>query len=412
MKKFSQHLTESVSSSKVRFLTHLEDLLIENGHEGATFALNLLKQFGSMFEDGGVPTGVNLTTKWDGAPAVVFGPDPADGEFFVATKSAFNKTPKLMKTHKAIDTEYGGKTVAPYLHACLDYLKQLRPPIILQGELIFIDNEVTERDINGQRFLTFKPNTIMYAVDKMSELGKRIALAKLGIVLHTMYTGKGRDITAFNASPIRPTVFSSLKPSTDIVTVDATFDDVSGTATFTHEEQNDFELAIGRIETRIAWLKQNEGPEVARFFMEKPMNALLKTYINQRVRENRKDSPSYSKLIDFLDDQCNKEVALRSTLKGKQKVVDDCAALVTFISTHKNSINGWFQLYTNIANTKNMVIHKLGEVSKVQSFIPQDDGSFKVTGPEGFVATSHDGRMVKLVDRLEFSRANFAVHKD
>lgn len=408
---FKQHLTESVSSSKVRFLTHLEDLLIENGAEGATFALELLKQFGSMFEDGGVPEGVNLTVKWDGAPAVVFGPDPDDGEFFVATKSAFNKKPKLMKTHKAIDAEYGDKSVAPYLHLCLDYLKELRPPIILQGELIFVDNEVVERDINGKRFLTFKPNTIMYAVDKMSELGKRIAFAKLGIVLHTMYMGKGRDISAYSASPIRPTVFSSLKPSNDVVTVDATYDDVSGTATFTREEQDDFELALQRIESMIKGWNDTDSQDVLHFMSNKPMSALIKTFINVQVRKNS-TKRGYLPLIEWLDEVCNSEYEQRSTPKGKQKVLDDYAVLVTFISNHKNAVNGWFQLHTAIANAKNLVIHKLGEVSKVQSFIPQEDGSFKVTGPEGFVATSHDGRMVKLVDRLEFSRANFAVHQD
>lgn len=104
---FKQHLDEAATPGKLKHLTHLEDLMLDDGAAGLAFAVDVLEQFGYMLEHGGVSRSLNVTTKWDGAPSVVFGPDPADGRFFVATKSAFSKNPKLMKYIKRLPTPMG-----------------------------------------------------------------------------------------------------------------------------------------------------------------------------------------------------------------------------------------------------------------------------------------------------------------
>lgn len=64
----------------------------------------------------------------------------------------------------------------------------------------------------------------------------------------------------------------------------------------------------------------------------------------------------------------------------------------------------------NLINAKEQIINRLKKIEGVGTFL-EDENGFKVTSPEGFVAIK-DGMAVKLVDRLEFSRANFTVAKD
>jgi hypothetical protein len=81
------------------------------------------------------------------------------------------------------------------------------------------------------------------------------------------------------------------------------------------------------------------------------------------------------------------------------------------VRTNQREMSQWFELHAAITSAKLMLVRKLAQAARVETFIPTADG-FRVTGPEGFVAVSHTGRMVKLVDRLEFSRANFLAPRD
>ena len=71
-----------------------------------------------------------------------------------------------------------------------------------------------------------------------------------------------------------------------------------------------------------------------------------------------------------------------------------------------------FNLTRKIEQAKKIFITKYNSVIKTKQFITQPDGTLKVTAPEGYVAVDHLGNMIKLVDRLEFSKANFAVSKE
>jgi hypothetical protein len=120
-----------------------------------------------------------LSVKIDGAPAIVWGIDPACGEFFVGTKAVFNKKKiRIAHNHEDIDQHYEGN-VADILHACFDYLPRFET--IYQGDFIGFGGD-TE----------YNPNTITY---KFGE----VVSQKIIIAPHTCYYAESdlRDAQAF-----------------------------------------------------------------------------------------------------------------------------------------------------------------------------------------------------------------------
>ena len=108
-----------------------------------------------------------LSVKIDGAPAIVWGTNPANGEFFVGTKAVFNKKKiRIAHNHEEVDAFYQGE-VAQILHCCLDHLP--RTESIIQGDFIGFGglNEYT-------------PNTITY-------LFGDIVTQNIIIAPHTVY---------------------------------------------------------------------------------------------------------------------------------------------------------------------------------------------------------------------------------
>jgi len=383
--------------------------MVDDGVAGMRQSIEVLRQFRHMLIRGGVSKALHVTTKWDGAPSVVFGPDPADGKFFVATKSAFSKTPKLMKTHAQIAAAYGGGGVSQVLHDCLSELALLRPTRVLQGDLLFNGARgVKAQSIQGKDYLTFRPNTILYAVGVKSALGQSIGRAALGIAIHTMYSGSG-TMARLRAAPITPGVFSSLTKTNRVAALDAAYDDVSGNASFTNEEEGEFSLLLSRIGT----LAQKIPALTYTTIAAEPLRALMNIFLNQQVRGGRASSPRQTRdnLSIFLAARQEKEMAKRSSEAGKKNVAATFTVMLDAVRTNPHEMAQWFELHAAITAAKLMLIRKLAQAVRVQTFIPTADG-FRVTGPEGFVAISHAGRMVKLVDRLEFSRANFMAPRD
>jgi hypothetical protein len=408
MKSFLTHLNEG-SDGKLRHLQHLEDLMLDDGVAGMQRAIEVLRQFRHMLIGGGVSKALHVTTKWDGAPSVVFGPDPADGKFFVATKSAFSKTPKLMKSHAQIAEIYGSGGVGGVLHDCLSELALLRPTRVLQGDLLFSGARgVKARSIQGKDYLTFRPNTILYAVGVDSALGQSIDRAALGIVIHTMYSGSG-TMARLRAAPITPGVFSTLKKTSRVTSLDASYDDVSGNVSFTNEEDGEFSLLLSRVGT----LAQKIPALIYTTFEAEPLHTLMNIFLNQQVRGGRAKSPrqTVNDLSLFLAERQKKEMAKRSSDDGKERVAATFTVMLDAVRTNRREMAQWFELHGAITAAKLMLIRKLAQAARVETFIPTADG-FRVTGPEGFVAVSHAGRMVKLVDRLEFSLANFMAPRD
>jgi hypothetical protein len=202
-------------------------------------------------------------------------------------------------------------------------------------------------------------------------------------------------------------VFAGLVKTARVVVVDAAFDDLSGTVTFTNEEQADFNMSMSRVRA----LHQEVPAAIYHAVTMEPLHGFIQMFINQRVRENRVDASTITDLMAYIAARREKEIASRETDKSKQNQRDRFNILMTQIRENARGYLNWFILHQAIMNAKTIIVRKLGQASRVQTFVPSENG-FRVTGPEGFVATSHSGQMVKLVDRLEFSRINFLAPKD
>ena len=249
MISLTNYLTEA--AGKNTHMTHIEDLVLDGGVKGARQAILALRSLRDMLS-GNTKAPVDVTVKWDGAPALFAGEDPRDGKFFVAKKGIFNADPKVYKSHADIDADTSGD-LSKKLKLAFDNLKGLGIKDVIQGDFMFDQSDLKTETIDGIKHVVFHPNTIAYAIPTGTPLAKQIAKAKVGIVWHTSYSGGtfetmkaefGKDIT------------SKLKSSTSVWQVDATLKDLSGTATLTAADS----LAVskklsdaGKIFKKIAW---------------------------------------------------------------------------------------------------------------------------------------------------------------
>src|SRR5210317_126889 len=176
------------TKEKNTHLEHLEDDIINRGSAGGVNAINFLQSVRNMLASKSGKK-VNMSVKWDGAPAIICGVNPENGQFFVGTKAVFNVNPKINYTTSDIRRNHSGE-LANKLSIALRELKKLNISGILQGDFLFSKSDLKTAKIDGENMITFTPNTITYAVPKNSTIVKRIARAKMGIVFHTSYSGK------------------------------------------------------------------------------------------------------------------------------------------------------------------------------------------------------------------------------
>ena len=263
-----------------KHLTHIEELVLTRGNDGANDAIDILKKVGETLNPTGVP-GVTITTKWDGAPAVICGIDPSDGQFFVGTKSVFNtQDPKIAKSTSDVARMYNGE-LANKLTTCYQYLRPVVTDGILQGDLLFT-NDKSVTNIMGKSLLSFRPNTITYAVEPNSDIGRKIANANVGIVFHTKYTGDSLpNMTAsFN---VKDTDFKS---GGQVWAQKAEFKNIGAKANLNPTEKQQYDAAI---RMAIGSLKQTKG--VLEFIQsgKKSMqfDTMLKIFFNKYVKKGQ-----------------------------------------------------------------------------------------------------------------------------
>lgn len=121
MKSLTGYLSEA--AGKNTHMTHIEDLILDGGVKGARQAILALRSLRDMLS-GNSKLPVDITVKWDGAPAVFAGEDPQTGEFFVAKKGIFNANPKIYKSHEDIKADTSGDLTRKLILA-FDSLKDL-----------------------------------------------------------------------------------------------------------------------------------------------------------------------------------------------------------------------------------------------------------------------------------------------
>ena len=394
--------------AKNTHLEHLEDDILNLGSEGGKAAIAFLKSLGMMLTQGDKSNSVNITTKWDGAPAIICGTDPMTGMFFVGNKSVFAKTnPKVCVSEKGIDNFYPSGGLNQILKDCLKYLSKLNIKGVIQGDLLFTENTKTVTNVGGKRCVTFTPNTITYAIPIDTELGKRVNNAKIGIVFHTTYSGASMEgMSAGFGVDVSP-----YQGHDDIAVFSSDFSDASGVANFTPQELTKFTSAVNRAEGSLRqasrFLDVMKGSDRFAF------NAIFKQFFNTYIRGGR-SIPATNKVVgDFAKyyaSLLDKEIEKKKTPAAQQKWTKVKEDGLKFIAANQRSIYMTVASYKNLTEAKLMVIRQLEKVKDIGTFI-KDGNGYRVTAPEGFVAIK-SGRAMKLVDRLEFSVANFTVDKN
>ena len=403
---FTEFLQEARQDKNLH-LEHLEDNVLNRGVAGARESINFLQSLRDMLA-GKSASKVNVTTKWDGAPAVFAGINPANGKFFVGTKSVFNITPKLNYTDKDIDKNHPTGGLNEKLKIALAFLPKLGIRGVLQGDMMFTKGDLKSETIEGERYITFQPNTIVYAVPQDSILAKKMQAAQLGIVFHTSYSGR----TLKTMKPSFNIDIGRLQPTKDVWFRDASFTDASGTATFTDAETRQITNILsqaGRTFRTINAQILNRISINDKILME------IKTFNNKSVRAGEKirnTSVHTINLIRYVEDKLNKEILKAKRADTKRKRQQEKNEMMRFFRGSAMQLVQIFNLMNLIVDIKLIIIRKLQEMRQVtNTFVRTDDG-FKITNPEGFVAVDKlSGGALKLVDRLEFSHQNFTVKK-
>ena len=394
--------------AKNTHLEHLEDDIFNSGTAGVTNSINFLKSLRDMLTEGDGQSAMKVTTKWDGAPAIVCGRNPQDGRFFVGTKSVFNKqNPKVVYSEADADRFYPGQTVGSILKNCLQRLSTLPIQGVLQGDLLY-QTTPSVIMLEGQRNYSFRPNTITYTIPVDSELGQKVGKSKLGIVFHTEYSGKTmQDLAAgFGAN------VSGLQGKPDVAVFSSEFTNVGGAANLSMVEKANVDRTILSAERN---LRQGQSfvkgiQDVGKGPFTLP--ALFKVYFNQVVREGRVPPANImsKNFCCFIDAKFNSEIGKKKTAKSRLEWMKRRNEAIRYINTNRSSMHSALDGFKNLMDAKVMIINKLTKIKSVGTFLEEENG-LRATNPEGFVAIK-DGAALKLVDRLEFSRANFTAAKD
>ena len=396
MNTFGTYITEN----KNTHMTHIEDKVVYGGVNGARQAIMALRSLRDML--GGVKDG-NVSVKWDGAPAVFAGIDPGDGRFFVAKKGIFNKSPKVYKSNADIDDDTSGD-LNDKLKQALKYLPDLGIKGVVQGDFLFGPGDLKTSRIKGKSYLTFHPNTIIYAIPSGTEMAKQVKAAKIGIVWHTSYSGPSfeRMKASFNFDA------SKLKKSKNVFFQDANLRNLTNMTMSKKdtEEVNALLSSAGRTFNKIA------GSVLRQLENNPKLTQLIETHANSYIRAGQVPPDPKRRvqaLIRFIQQRFKKEIDKRTSPKGKatqQKAMDEILSF--FSKENKTNLEMIFELQRNIVLAKLKLINTLNKLGNVDTFLKTNKG-YRVTGQEGYVAIDKlGGDAVKIVDRMEFSYANFS----
>ena len=378
-------------------LTHLEELVLTQGQKGyemaRAFLLELLEEL-----KGNVDSRVKTSVKWDGAPAIFAGINPENGKFFVGTKSIFNKVPKINYTPEDVQRNHGhAPGLVDKLTKALQYLPPLGIQKILQGDFMFDDEMISTIDVDGEPHYAFKPNTITYAAPVNSKLGQEIAESKFGIVFHTTYDSLdsgasfGADVSGLNKVP-------------GVWVDDAYFTDDTGTVTLTEDEE-------AKVKELVAAADQiNEKID----YDDLPMD-LLNIYINSEIKGGQFLEDPEKSFLGFkrwYSGRLEKRIDKLKSQRGKMRATEKGQEMLAAFDDKQEDILNLFRVSRLLFEAKNIFISKYNNaVYNTKHFIDDGSGDLVASNPEGYVAVDHIGNGVKFVDRLEFSKANFAVDK-
>lgn len=384
MKSYTEFVAESrEAAGKLRHLEHLEDQPISDKEDGFEHSRSVLLGLRDLLN--GKSSKVTASVKYDGSPSLVFGHHPQNGRFFVATKSAFNKKPKLNFTDEDVDRNHGRSPgLVQKLRAALAVLPSVTPKTgVFQGDLMYGPGDVSTKD----GAVSFTPNVLSYSAGADTDLGRRVATSEIGLVVHTQYKGK----TLADMRATGDVDLSRFKKSPTIVLIDPAVGETRG---LTDSEQKRFEDAL-RAASELHGVLTGPGYETLR-----SQESAIKTYVNSTVRTGEK--PTTRGYLDFVTERGTKAVEALKTDRGRDGRRRQFTALVARVEESRERFDDLFAMHAQLQRAKAVLLGVLARASPFENSV-----GGRRTAPEGVVAT-YEGRPVKLVDRAEFSRLNFA----
>ena len=394
--RFAEFITEQ----KNTHMTHIEDKVLYGGVNGTREAILALRSLRDTL--GGEHDG-SVSVKWDGAPAVFAGTDPRDGRFFVAKKGIFNKSPKVYKTDMDVDNDASGD-LADKLKDALKYLPELGIKGVVQGDFLYSRSDVKTKKIKGKSYVTFHPNTIVYAIPADTKMAQRILQSKIGIVWHTTYTGKSFETMKASYG----VNVAALNQSKNVWSQDAMLRDMTR---FTMSKK-DTEEVNGYLSQAGKLFNQISSTTLKALESNQTLAQTIETFNNSFVRQGQivQDTNRHvNSLISFIQQRYKKEIDKRKTAPGKAAQQAKLDAILKFFSNkNKQSLKKMFDLQKMIVLAKLKLINILNKLNNTKTFLKTNKG-YRSTGQEGYVAIDRlGGDAVKIVDRMEFSFANFS----
>jgi hypothetical protein len=386
-------------------LDHTEDMLFLHGVDGLRDSINFLRSTRDMLASGTKSKNYDLSVKFDGAPAIFCGKNPENGKFFVGTKSIFNKKPKINYTLDDIDKNHGHAPNLSYnLKQALKYLPELGIKNILQGDVMFSKDDLSYDTIDGDQYLIFQPNTIVYAIPVDSELADTIKKAQMGIVFHTTYSGDSMDqLTASFGVDL-----SSLNASDNVWYQNAEYKDFSGTVSMTKAETDKVTALLSKIGKNFNNIDSRLFTEISLDNSPNKLKQSITGYINSIIRTGSNRAPTKNGLISFVNSWWDKEIQKVKTDTAKSKKLASKRETIRYINSNAEQFDIAFAIHQDLMKAKNHLIKKLEIAEGMSKTFVKDSSGYKVVAPEGFVAISKEkGNAVKLVNRLEFSANNF-----
>lgn len=411
MKSFLQFLAES--DNKNTHMTHIEDLVIYGGVNGIRKAILTLRNLRNMLA-GHSNTEVDITRKWDGSPAIFAGTDRSDGKFFVATKGIFAEKPTLYKTQADVtNNKKLDEDLADKLSTALSELSKLGIKNVIQGDIMFTQKTIDSETIDGEKYLTFHPNTIVYAIPLSDKsMVNKIKAAKIGVVWHTSYNGggEGDDFDFKKMTTSYGVDISKLNNTSSVwmISADSGLHDLSGKATLTKSETLELNTVLKDAGTLFNKIKSSV---ISKIENNQTFAQTLEQFNNTLVRSSKKitnPKKHVEDLISWADEKHNKAIDKLKSDRGKERAAQRKDEYMSFFSNeNKKSLANMYELQNALVKAKEIIIKKLDSIKHLDTFVKTKNG-FKVTGHEGFVAIDNlEGGALKLVDRMEFSTNNF-----
>ena len=390
MLSFKSFLTEETEkSSELKHIHHAEDRPLMHGHAGFEHAYGALMKAHAHIVAGHKNT--NLTMKYDGSPSIVFGHHPKNGKFFVATKSAFNKNPKINHTEADIDRNHGhAPGLAKTLKHALKHLPKVTPKHgVFQGDMMHhVESKTLHENyiFEAKGDVSFTPNTITYTAH--GKEAEKIKKSKVGVVVHHQYSDDMK-----HASP--HVDMSKFKEHKDVHIHGAEHD----TSKVKHSAANEHGF-----QKHMAAAKEIHDTHGHKMYNAVHPNhsgehGHLTTYINKTVKKD--EVPSVKGFKEHIHDEHEKMASKVKTEKAKEEKRNQGKSEISHVEKNKSHYGNLLTMHHHLQKAKDHLVSSL----ETHEGHYQHHIDSKKSKPEGFVV-HHENEPTKLVNRAEFSKQN------